>query len=1371
MSTTIDSLQIEISASSQKANQEIDKLAKNIDKLSTALGMVDTKGLQKFASGMQMLSKGMQGLSNVKLPDYTRIAKGINKLSEIDGSKLANVSNALTPLSNSIKVLSNSKFDNKNLQNMLNSLTRLANSNIGSLVSTDLGKVGDSILNLTNKLSQTKKVQQSTISITNAIANLAKTGRNLPAITSALGPFGAALRSFVTSMSSAGKISPEVIQLTNAIGMLANAGSKTRDTANNLTHLGTELKKFMQIMSSAPRVSNNVISMTNALARLASQGGRASASTRTLTSAFQNNHNASLKLTSSANSLAAAFGKFYANYFIVVRGMKKLWSSIKETTDYIESFNYYAVAFGKIASEWDKDWSKYGYSNAEEYANSFTQRMNQDLTKLSGVTVDMDLGLLQETGLKNLGLDINEMTQYSANIASITNSVGLTGEASVVTSKALVKLAGDISSLFNMDYSAVATNLSSGLIGQSRALYKYGIDITNATLQTYAYKLGVEKSITAMTQAEKMQLRMIAILDQSKVSWGDLANTINSPSNMIRQFTNNVKEAGMMLGQMFVPLLQKVLPVLNAIMVVIKRFLGYIAKLMGISIDFSSFGQGFTDIDTSYLDDTTDAADNASNAYKNATKEAKKWKNQLLSFDEINKLEDTSTSGSDASPSSSPGGGGADIDLTDQISKMADEYEKAWNKAFGRMESKTQKIADKIQKSLVKAWKTGDATSIGKSFASWINRGLSNINVSSFSKALMNISNILSSGLNGFISTFDWSTFGLTVGGMLSGALEAQKNFFKKTDWSNLGKGLSTSLNAFVDSGVIQSYLSTLGAQLRALIEFSFSSIDTFEFKNLGKAIGDGINKFIEEMSIVDSKTGLNGWEKLGKGATKLAVGIADTLSEMLKELDSIEVGESIGQVLASIDLTKVAPKIAKAIWSVIKNAFGLLVGMFKEAPLETSLIAAFGFMKFTKTGKAIADKLKTSIVDSVASRQIGQSVATALGKLKPVAAKIGIIVAVAVLGYKIGETIYEKLTGEQAEGGLKDLITGGVSFTEIGQAISDGAITDITITPLVRFLSGDGSITTEEVIGNMEKMIEDFVNNVKKMVKKIPSIPSKISEQFDKAKDWLAKKTLEVAFEIDSIVEDLKGKWNKAKDWVGNKVLNIAFAIDSIKEKLSEKWELAKSWISTKILNVNFLIDSIREKLSGKWKDANDWIKDKSMNIKFTMDDIKDKVSTAFNKVKDWWKKNATLSAITAKIKIPRIKIEWDTKGAGAKALQKLGLKGFPNFSVDYFANGGFPQQGQLFVAREAGAELVGNMGQRTAVANNDQIVAGIQSGVYSAVMAAGKNLINEMIASNSGESNVAVNVDGKTIAEAVINYAKRNKVMTNGHNIFTEI
>ena len=56
-------------------------------------------------------------------------------------------------------------------------------------------------------------------------------------------------------------------------------------------------------------------------------------------------------------------------------------------------------------------------------------------------------------------------------------------------------------------------------------------------------------------------------------------------------------------------------------------------------------------------------------------------------------------------------------------------------------------------------------------------------------------------------------------------------------------------------------------------------------------------------------------------------------------------------------------------------------------------------------------------------------------------------------------------------------------------------------------------------------------------------------------------------------------------------------------------------------------------------------------------------------------------------------------------------------------FATGGFPDEGQLFIANEAGAEMVGSIGGRTAVANNDQIVEGIRQGVYEAVMAANSN------------------------------------------------
>lgn len=49
-------------------------------------------------------------------------------------------------------------------------------------------------------------------------------------------------------------------------------------------------------------------------------------------------------------------------------------------------------------------------------------------------------------------------------------------------------------------------------------------------------------------------------------------------------------------------------------------------------------------------------------------------------------------------------------------------------------------------------------------------------------------------------------------------------------------------------------------------------------------------------------------------------------------------------------------------------------------------------------------------------------------------------------------------------------------------------------------------------------------------------------------------------------------------------------------------------------------------------------------------------------------------------------------------------------------YASGGYPERGELFVANEAGAEMIGRMGNRSVVANNNQIVSGIASGVASA-------------------------------------------------------
>ena len=409
-----------------------------------------------------------------------------------------------------------------------------------------------------------------------------------------------------------------------------------------------------------------------------------SISTKKLSSSLNTLNTSATKSTKSFTSLASAFGKFYANYFLVVRGIKSLWSSIEVTADYIEAFNYYTVAFGKIASEWDKDWETYGSQNAKNYANAFVTSMNETLSKLSGVQVEVGEngeGLITSANVKSLGLNIQEITQYASQLASVTNSLGQTGKTTLAISKSFTQLAGDISSLFNVDYSTVAQNLQSGLIGQSRALYKYGIDITNATLQTYAYELGLEKTVTEMTQMEKQQLRVLAILDQSEVSFGDLANTINSPSNQIRQLTNNLEQCGIVLGQLFMPIVEKVLPVVNGLTIAIRQLLVDIAGFLGITINFDEYGEGFNDTEDS-LDEVADSLDEA-------TESANALKKALRGFDKLNVITTTSASTDNGVDTST-------IDLTSQIVAATEKYQKAWDEAYAKMENRAEEFAEKV---------------------------------------------------------------------------------------------------------------------------------------------------------------------------------------------------------------------------------------------------------------------------------------------------------------------------------------------------------------------------------------------------------------------------------------------------------------------------------------------------------------------------------------------------------------------------------------------------------------------------------------------------------------------------------------------------
>lgn len=819
-----------------------------------------------------------------------------------------------------------------------NALNKLASSltNFQRSLSIDTSKltsISNSIQSIANAASSMNTSGIKNIStLTNSINRMGKID------TSGLSRISSALKTFSADMAGT-KVDGvgDIASIASSISRLGGVASGRAIT--NIPLLAKNLKQLFTTLSTAPNVSENIIRMTNALAGLASTGAASGRAANSLGRNL-NTYTASAKrATKSTFSLAAAFGKFYATYFLVIRGIKSLWKSIEGTTDYIEAFNYYTVAFNKVGKEWGKDFEQFGYDNAEDYAQSFGNRVNELLGKMSGLKVDVDGGLISESGMKNLGLNLQEITQYASQLASITNSLGQTGEVTTAISKSMTMLAGDISSLFNVDFSTVATNLQSGLIGQSRALYKYGIDITNATLQTYAYRYGIEKAVSEMSQAEKQQLRLLAILDQSKVSWGDLANTINSPSNMIRQFTNNVKEAGMVLGQLFIPVLQKVLPVINGVVIAIKRLLVSVANLLGIKIDFSSFGQGVSGYNEN-LEDTADALDKVGTSAKNA-------QSGIRAFDKLKVISIPKSSGSGS------GAGGAGIDLTKEIMDATAEYEKVWQEAFDKMQNTALGWADKIEKlldpvkKLFKDLFNGDFFEAGQDL-SGIVTGIFNW----MSDAIASVDWYqIGQNIGQFFAGIDWTAVFTSAGNFIETAIDAAIDLWKGSfDAAPIETTIITAIGLLKFTGVgdiiwgkISDKLSAkvLGSSIGIVPTIAIAAV-TWEIGfNVGKSLGKalfpedaeyydnftwfGENGFFDTLKNTDFTTLKTAWDDLYKDITDNDLYRFLTGTMLLPKHSTLDdFGDKIDWLIDKIKNTKVD----------MSDTFGLSSALINIAPL-----------------------------------------------------------------------------------------------------------------------------------------------------------------------------------------------------------------------------------------------------------------------------------------------------------------------------------------------------------------------------------------------------------------------------------------------------
>lgn len=288
--------------------------------------------------------------------------------------------------------------------------------------------------------------------------------------------------------------------------------------------------------------------------------------------------------------------------------------------------------------------------------------------------------------------------------------------------------------------------------------------------------------------------------------------------------------------------------------------------------------------------------------------------------------------------------------------------------------------------------------------------------------------------------------------------------------------------------------------------------------------------------------------------------------------------------------------------------------------------------------------------------------------------------------------------------------------------------------------------------------------------------------ESFKKAcsEKWAAIKlwyTTNVAPKLTK--EYWKTKWDGVKQGVTQK-------LDEVRTTISSKWSAVRSWYTANVApkftkqywvakwdgvkqGISAKLEEVRTTISSKWSAVRSWYKSnvapkltysfwlsKFQNLKsgFTAT-IKGMINTGISYI------NTFIGWLNSKMKFT-----WSAfKIAGKTIIPGGTIQLFTIPKLPTLAEGGFVDAGQMFIAREAGPELVGSINGRTAVANNDQIVAAVSQGVYSAVVSA----MSAYVGNSSGEQSINVYLDGKQITASVEKHQKERGVRFMGQQVYS--
>lgn len=907
--------------------------------------------------------------------------------------------------------------------------------------------------------------------------------------------------------------------------------------------------------------------------------------------------------------------------------------------------------------------------------------------------------------------------------------------------------------------------ISSGAKTAMNGLKKLGTIGANAFRKLRDHAKSTNKSTNGLASSvAKMQKRMLGlaktvlVYQMMRTALRGLRDYMGSMLKTNKQFTNSLSAVKGNLQTAFYPIYQTIMPILNTFMGALVKVTGYLATFFNTLLGHN-------------VKTSAGAIKNQADATKDLADATKKANKELYSFDEINKQSDNSDS------ASSDGGGGITTDVADtaDVSKMVEMIKQAWRDSDftelgeivgGKIKDGLDSIKwDKVQQTAVKIAAciatfingalsvSGLDTSIGKTIGEAINTGV--LGLDTFLKTVnwAQVGTFIAGTLNSAIATTSWAGFGGTICDGINAFFGTSTNFATHFDFSNLGAsvgelingaitkidwgtalfgakawgvGIANTINTAVSTTSWDAVGSTIGNSLSTIIATAHSFIKTVDVKAMAAGIATAINNALKTTD----------FEALGDTIGTAIGNLAGSIATFLKTVDWSKVAKAVLDTLKGVfkGITEDSDNM-KAIGAIVATLIGAAIAKQAAASLFTSAAAKIisaisggleGSTDWASLGSTVISKLSTNLTSKVSTLLNDQ---VFLAKFASIGTTIATCVGTAIAGFELGKNLGSYLFPEDAD--YYDNFKWSDFFSKFNKEDAKGAwkefITEITGGETKGHKAEIDFTANEDSIRGVNKKVNDGLktSDVAAGAGKILDVG--IQTTPDTAKIASARATIangftgknQVSASIKSAVDT--GSANTAKQ---NIVKSFANVSTSIRINKATNLKKVKSDIrsSMKKTNASFKVQADTNSI----KQAKNAIQDGLQGISIT----------ATGKI-TWESGQTSQIAVDKNGKHHTI-----YKAMGGI----LGSSGW--LPITRYATGGLPKSAEMFMAREAGPELVGRIGSRTAVVNNDQIVASVSEGVYRAVVAA----------LGSGGNQQAINLalrlimDGKQTTQIVI-------------------